>query len=191
MLSKRLIQRSCAIPAQRQFSTKSKYDNIPQGIWDLTQRKIYKMPNHPIKILVDKVTKFFHQDAISDIVIPGEKFKVFQDFDPLVKTEDCFDKLFIPKDHVSRAPTDTFYTDEEHCLRPHTSVHQIPLMSGSAGFGANNSFLCVGDVYRKDTVDRTHYPAFHQMEGVRIYDFEQIGAKSKEEAKIICRRDLQ
>lgn len=63
--------------------------------------------------------------------------------------------------------------------------------AGSAGFGANNSFLCVGDVYRKDTVDRTHYPAFHQMEGVRIYDFEQIGAKSKEEAKIICKRDLQ
>lgn len=64
-------------------------------------------------------------------------------------------------------------------------------MSGSAGEGKNNAFLCVGDVYRKDTVDRTHYPAFHQMEGVRIYDFEQIGAKSKAEAKEICKRDLQ
>ena len=69
--------------------------------------------------------------------------------------------------------------DESRCLRPHTSVHQIPLISGAAGFGQNNSFLCVGDVYRKDTVDRTHYPAFHQMEGVRIYDFESIGAKDK------------
>lgn len=28
------------------------------------------------------------------------------------------------------------------------------------------------------------------MEGVRIYDYEQIGAKTKEEAKIICKRDL-
>lgn len=45
--------------------------------------------------------------------------------------------------------------------------------------GGNNAFLCVGDVYRKDTVDRTHYPAFHQMEGVRIYDFNDIGATSK------------
>ena len=63
-------------------------------------------------------------------------------------------------------------------------------MSGSAGHGQNNAFLCVGDVYRKDTVDRTHYPAFHQMEGVRIYDFETIGAKNKEDAKVICKRDL-
>ena len=54
-----------------------------------------------------------------------------------------------------------------------------------------NAFLCVGDVYRKDTVDRTHYPAFHQMEGVRIYDFAEIGATSKTEAKEICKRDLQ
>lgn len=137
--------------------------------------------------MIDKVTNFFENEKISDIVIPGEKFKVYQDFDPLVKTEDCFDKLFIPKDHISRSPTDTFYTDIETCLRPHTSVHQIPLMK----MPGNDAFLCVGDVYRKDTVDRTHYPAFHQMEGVRIYPFSEIGATSKEQAKEICKRDLQ
>ena len=54
-----------------------------------------------------------------------------------------------------------------------------------------HAFLCVGDVYRKDTVDRTHYPAFHQMEGVRVYDFETIGAKNQKEAKLICERDLK
>jgi len=62
------------------FSSKVKdpYDNIPQGIWDLTQRKIYKVPNHPIKILVDKITDFFADASkVSDIVIPGEEFKVF------------------------------------------------------------------------------------------------------------------
>ena len=101
-------------------------------------------------------------------------------------TEDCFDKLFIPKDHISRMPTDTYYSDKDHCLRPHTSVHQIPLMKQN-----EHAFLCVGDVYRKDTVDRTHYPAFHQMEGVRLYDFDTIGATSKAAAKDICRRDLQ
>jgi len=89
-------------------------------------------------------------------VIPGEKFKIYSDFDPLVNVEDCFDKLFIPKDHVSRRPSDTFYNDETHCLRTHTSAHQVPLM-----LKGENAFLCLGDVYRKDTVDRTHYPAFH------------------------------
>ena len=55
----------------------------------------------------------------------------------------------------------------------------------------NKSFLCVGDVYRKDTVDKTHYPAFHQMEGVRIYDLKEIGAKDVKEGKIIAERDLK
>ena len=55
----------------------------------------------------------------------------------------------------------------------------------------NNAFICVGDVYRKDTVDKTHYPAFHQMEGVRTYKFSDIGAKDVREAKIICERDLK
>ncbi len=55
----------------------------------------------------------------------------------------------------------------------------------------NSSFLVVGDVYRKDTVDKTHYPAFHQMEGVRTYNFKDIGAKDAKEAKIITERDLK
>ena len=150
------------------------------------------MPNHPIRILIDQISYFFQNQKISDIVIKDEKFRVYQDFSPLVTTDACFDKLFIPKDHVSRAPTDTFYTDPEHCLRPHTSVHQIPIMERGGEFdGGQNAFLVVGDVYRKDTVDRTHYPAFHQMEGVRIYDFADIGASNKEQAKEICKRDLQ
>ena len=53
-----------------------------------------------------------------------------------------------------------------------------------------SAYLVVGDVYRKDTVDRTHYPAFHQMEGVRIYDFKDIGAKDKTHAKAIAQKDL-
>jgi len=56
---------------------------------------------------------------------------------------------------------------------------------------SNSAFLVVGDVYRKDTVDKTHYPAFHQMEGVRTYSFKDIGAKDVKEAKIICERDLK
>jgi phenylalanyl-tRNA synthetase alpha chain len=30
-------------------------------------------------------------------------------------------------------------------------------------------FLVTGDVYRRDEIDRTHYPVFHQMEGVRFF----------------------
>lgn len=89
--------------------------------------------------------------------MPGEQFKLFQDLDPRVTTFDCFDALHIPADHVSRQPTDTYYFNQNECLRTHTSTHQIPLMKDPS----NNAFLVMGDVYRKDTVDRTHYPAFH------------------------------
>ena len=33
-----------------------------------------------------------------------------------------------------------------------------------------NGPLVVGDVYRRDAVDSSHYPVFHQMEGVRLFE---------------------
>lgn len=33
--------------------------------------------------------------------------------------------------------------------------------------------MIVGDVYRRDEIDRTHYPAFHQMEGVRLFSTQE------------------
>lgn len=40
-------------------------------------------------------------------------------------------------------------------------------------------------------LDKTHYPAFHQMEGVRIFNFDQIGAKNIKHAKEIAEVDLK
>ena len=37
-----------------------------------------------------------------------------------------------------------------------------------------NAFLIIGDVYRRDTVDATHFPIFHQMEGVRLFNSYQV-----------------
>ena len=102
---------------------------------------------------------------------------------------DCFDQLFIPADHVSRRPTDTYYYNRELCLRTHTSAHQIPILKNPE----NNAFLVMGDVYRKDTVDKTHYPAFHQMEGVRVFkDLNgTFGTENVDEVKLLVQRDLK
>jgi phenylalanyl-tRNA synthetase alpha chain len=144
------------IPSTRHFSQKLTYNNIPPQIWDFTKRKLYKNPQHPLATLITQTEHFFNRpEGISDIPL-NQKFKLFQDFDPIVKTHDCFDALRIPADHVSRAPTDTYYLDEQTLLRTHTSVHQIPILKQG-----HRNFLCMGDVYRKDTVDKTHYPVFH------------------------------
>ncbi len=55
----------------------------------------------------------------------------------------------------------------------------------------HNSFLCLGDVYRKDTVDKTHYPVFHQMEGVRIFKYDEIGVTNITDAKHVAGEDLK
>jgi phenylalanyl-tRNA synthetase alpha chain len=43
------------------------------------------------------------------------------------------------------------------------TAHQSELMKS----GLNN-FLMTGDVYRRDEIDRTHYPVFHQLDAVRL-----------------------
>lgn len=58
-------------------------------------------------------------------------------------------------------------------LRAHTSAHQTELVR--AGLDA---FLVAGDVYRRDEIDASHYPVFHQMEGVRLFSSHQVGPPS-------------
>ena len=42
-----------------------------------------------------------------------------------------------------------------------------------------DNFLVVGDVYRRDAVDSSHYPVFHQMEGVRLFQVDHLFDKVK------------
>jgi phenylalanyl-tRNA synthetase alpha chain len=92
-------------------------------------------------------------------------FKYYDEFSPRVTVEACFDSLLIPHDHPSRNLTDTFYFHDNEVLRTHTSAHQAQLMSKGI-----RSFLVTGDCYRRDEIDSSHYPVFHQMEGVRVFD---------------------
>jgi len=88
----------------------------------------------------------------------------------------CFDDLRIPPDHPGRQPSDTYYLNEETLLRTHTSAHQSEHLR--AGFEA---FLCTGDVYRRDEIDRSHFPAFHQMEGVKLFPEDAVPGKMPRE----------
>jgi len=103
---------------------------------------------------------------------------------PLVDTVNCFDNLLVGPEHVSRRPSDTYYATDSLVLRTHTSAHQCQFIASG-----EKSFLCTGDVYRRDEIDSSHYPVFHQMEGVRIFhegtDYP-VGT-SREDAKKVCK----
>lgn len=69
-----------------------------------------------------------------------------------------FDDVLVPADHVSRSYNDTYYVDSQTVLRCHTSAHQAELLRKG-----HSHFLVTGDVYRRDSIDSTHYPVFHQV----------------------------
>ncbi|CAI0604608.1 unnamed protein product [Linum tenue] len=69
-----------------------------------------------------------------------------------------FDDVLVPADHISRSYNDTYYVDSGTVLRCHTSAHQAELLRDG-----HTHFLVTGDVYRRDSIDSTHYPVFHQV----------------------------
>lgn len=81
-----------------------------------------------------------------------------------------FDSLGFPQDHPGRSRTDTYYIDKNTVLRTHTSAHQADKFLASEADG----FTISADVYRRDAIDRSHYPVFHQMEGARMWSRSQV-----------------
>ncbi len=75
-----------------------------------------------------------------------------------------FEALNIPAHHPARAMHDTFYIDETHVLRTHTSPVQVRTMRNKK---PPIHVICPGRVYRCDS-DLTHTPMFHQVEGLVV-----------------------
>lgn len=88
----------------------------------------------------------------------------------MVSVEENFDSLGFPPDHPGRARSDTYYINKSTLLRTHTSAHEAAIFQANQSDG----YLISADVYRRDEVDRSHYPVFHQMEGARLWDRSRI-----------------
>ena len=82
-----------------------------------------------------------------------------------------FEALNIPLEHPARDPLDNFYlsvagaTAGTLLLRSQTSTVQIRVMEQTP---PPVRIISLGRVYRPDTSDATHYPMFHQMEGLLV-----------------------
>ncbi len=78
-----------------------------------------------------------------------------------------FDRLNTDEGHPAREWTDTFYLDEnsEVLLRTHTSPMEPRIMESNE---LPIRYIVPGRCYRKDEVDATHSPMFHQMEGLVV-----------------------
>ncbi|MFA6432217.1 MAG: hypothetical protein WCV82_00115 [Candidatus Paceibacterota bacterium] len=135
-----------------------------------------KKLNSPVKILFDTFMS-----------LPR-----FQDFDlvefpRIVTVEQDFDLLNTPKDHPSRRETDTYYTDKDHVLRTQMTVMWSFYLKDQnilAKLEREGEVKCLsaGIVYRKDEIDRHHFPAFHQIDGLYV---------CKKSKKVITLKDLE
>lgn len=130
-------------------------NNIPPSIIEKIGRSLYKEHNHPICIVKEKVFEYFED-------LPRIEIDT-----PYVSVKDNFDRLRVPKKHPSRSPSDTFYKDEETCLRTHMTAYLPQIGSHNSGQSQLKYIIC-GDVFRKDAIDATHYPVFHQIDAFAI-----------------------
>lgn len=124
---------------------------------DLTRKA-----DSPIKFIVDRILQMPEFQNF-DIVIMPETIKV----------QNSFDVFNVPVGHPSRQPTDTYFLSTDRILRTQTTVMWFyylndPEIRTALEQRGYLSALSYGKVYRKDEIDRNHFPVFHQMDGLHI-----------------------
>ena len=112
---------------------------------------------------------------LREIVRRIQKIKRFAGFDEIktpeiVPVDVSFDLFNFPPEHPARSRSDTYYADDGHILRTHTTVMWYYYLNNEIikeriknklSMGA----LSFGKVYRKDEIDRNHMNIFHQIDG--------------------------
>lgn len=138
--------------------------NISTSIIAKIPLRIHTRQNHPLSTLRGLIESaypdFAHLSSLSPLVTP------FQNFD----------ELSFPTDHPGRSVTDSYYINRDLMLRTHTSAHEVETFRNG-----ETKWLLTADVYRRDEIDGSHYPVFHQVEGAKIVDANADGLKEVEE----------
>lgn len=130
-----------------------------------------KLESEKIDISIDKSSRDFGNkhpltavlDNIKDIFI-GMGYSI-EEGPEVEYAEMNFDMLNTPKDHPARDLQDTFYITDSIILRTQTSPVQARTMLKQK---PPIKIIVPGRVYRSDSVDATHSPMFHQIEGLVI-----------------------
>jgi phenylalanyl-tRNA synthetase alpha chain len=111
-------------------------------------------------------------NEIAQKVVSAPEFSNFDIIETpeIVPVDISFDLFDFPKDHPARSKSDTYYVDDNHILRTHTTVmwyYYLQEESVKKKMEAGKSVGCFsfGKVYRKDEIDRHHMNVFHQIDG--------------------------
>ena len=109
---------------------------------------------HPVTLVLDRIEAFFKSVGFDTVYGP----EIEDDYHN-------FEALNLPEHHPARAMHDTFYITDSVLLRTHTSPVQVRTMeSREPPF----RIICPGKTYRVDPPDPSHFPMFHQVEGLMV-----------------------
>ncbi|KAK6937191.1 LOW QUALITY PROTEIN: Ferrodoxin-fold anticodon-binding domain, partial [Dillenia turbinata] len=131
-------------------------NNVPDSIFSKLGMQLRRKDKHPIGILKNAIYSYFDNNY-------QNKFDKFDDLCPVVSVKQNFDDVLVPADHVSRSYNDTYYIDTNHLEVPHKCSPSRVVEEGPHSLSCNWRCLL-------DSIDATHYPVFHQMEGVRVFE---------------------
>ncbi|MCF6318500.1 MAG: phenylalanine--tRNA ligase subunit alpha [Proteobacteria bacterium] len=144
------IQTRREILQKQELDKKLKAESI-----DITMpgRKIKTANLHPVTRTMDRIVTLFSGLGFETKTGP----EIEDDYHN-------FEALNFPAHHPARTMHDTFWFDDGHLLRTHTSPVQIRAMKHMK---PPIKIIAPGRVYRSDS-DQTHTPMFHQVEGLVI-----------------------
>lgn len=143
------------------------WTNVSPNILSYISRNIYLQKNHPLSIIRKEIVDYFHKAIVNSR--GNAIFSVYDQLDPVVSIQQNFDDLLIPEDHISRKKSDSYYLNKNYLLRAHMTAYQVDLLKS----GLDN-YLMIGDVYRRDAIDCTHFPVFHQLDAVRTIHRDKL-----------------
>lgn len=118
-----------------------------------------RMPGNPLYEIVQRVLNWPSFKGFDVIQVPE-----------IVSTDVSFDLFDFPVDHPVRSRSDTYYVDDKHILRTHTTVMWYYYLKNESikkrmAAGEPVGAFCFGKVYRRDELDRHHMNVFHQIDG--------------------------
>ena len=129
---------------------------LQKEVIDVTMpgKRLHAGKLHPLTQVIDQVSDIFISMGFEIVEGPEVEFDHYN-----------FEALNIPKNHPARDTQDTFYVNDNIVLRSQTSPVQIRVMEKTK---PPIRIISPGRVYRSDSVDATHSPVFHQIEGLVV-----------------------
>ncbi len=146
--------------------------NISEQLTMLERKeKIKKLKEESIDVTLPGVKlQVGNLHILSQTVLEVEKIFLSMGFDVMIGPEIekdyyNFEALNIPEFHPARDMQDTFYLAKKTLLRTQTSPIQIRTMEK---YKPPIRIIAAGRCYRRDAADSSHFPIFHQVEGLVV-----------------------